>query len=662
MNRLIQKYPHLLAMLTLFLLGALSYLPLAHRFGFYNDDWYLMYAARVFGPEVFETIFASDRPARAPMQYVLYILFGENLIYYHLSAYLFRTMSALALYFTLQTFWQGNRRISLLSAGLFLIYPGFLSQVNAVDFQAHIFSLMMAMLSIFLTIKAVFADKTITRFLLGLFAILTGWVYMALMEYYVGLEAFRFALLAGLAIRQHTNLRQRMVTFFHTSIAFVLAPSGFLIWRIFIFESDRRATDVGAQVSQLFASPTTGVWWLIYLLQDTINVVLMAWFVPLYNLVFDLRLRDFLFAVFLGAASTLFFLIILKILPKTEERAGWQKETLLIGLFSVLGGLFPVILANRSLNFTDFSRYTIPALAGGILILTVILLLLRTASAQNVAIAFLVFSAVMTHTANSVSAVEKAEATRNFWWQVYWRASGFQPETTLAVDYPNTVIQEDYFVWGPANLIYANQPQSGQRVRVPIQATVINADNIKKIVLRRGQDEQMRRGIRVLTDYRNILVVTQAATNTCARILDGQMPELSEKDSTDIMLIAPNSQIDFVLIDQNQPPPHIFMGAEPPHTWCYYYQKASLARQQKDWHKVIDIYAQAEKAGYSPSDKIEWFPLMQAYVTLGQAENLNYFAEIIPGSPLVRRQACINLTASTSDPQMQAHVHKLFCE
>lgn len=377
MNRLIQKYPHLLATLTLFLLGAIAYLPLAHRFGFYNDDWYLMYAARVFGPEVFETIFASDRPARAPLQYALYLFFGENLIYYHISAYLFRTISALALYCTLQIYWQGNQRISLISAGLFLIYPGFLSQVNAVDFQAHIFSLMMAMLSILFTIKAVFADKTIPRFSLGFLAVLTGWVYMGLMEYYVGLEAFRFALLAGLAIRQHATLRQRIVTFLRTSIAFVLAPSGFLIWRIFIFESDRRATDIGAQVSQLFTSPTTGLWWLIHLLQDTINVVFMAWFVPLYNLVFDLRLRDFLLAAFLGATATLFTLIILKTLPKTEEKTGWQKETLFIGLFSVLGGLFPVILANRSLNFTDFSRYAIPALAGGIFMLTVILLFIK---------------------------------------------------------------------------------------------------------------------------------------------------------------------------------------------------------------------------------------------------------------------------------------------
>lgn len=268
----------------------------------------------------------------------------------------------------------------------------------------------------------------------------------------------------------------------------------------------------------------------------------------------------------------------------------------------------------------------------------------------------------MTHTANSVYAVEKAEATRNFWWQVYWRTPGFQTGTTLAVEYPNAFIQEDYFVWGPANLIYANQPQNGQRVRVPIQATVLNSENIKKIMLKRGQDEQIRRGIRVLTDYRNILVITQSASNTCLRILDGQMPELSEKDSADIMLIAPHSQIDLAQTNATQPPPHPFMGSEPPRAWCYYYQKASLARQEKDWHKVINIYAQAEKAGDSPSDKIEWFPLMQAYVKLGQAEKLNYFAEIIPGSPLVRRQACLNLSASTSDPQMQAHIQKLFCE
>jgi len=31
------------------------------------------------------------------------------------------------------------------------------------------------------------------------------------------------------------------------------------------------------------------------------------------------------------------------------------------------------------------------------------------------------------------------------------------------------------------------------------------------------------------------------------------------------------------------------------HGWCYYYQKANLARQQGDWEQVIALGREAEK-------------------------------------------------------------------
>ena len=36
---------------TLLLLGMLAYLPLMHKFGFYRDDWYMLWTGRAFGPQ-----------------------------------------------------------------------------------------------------------------------------------------------------------------------------------------------------------------------------------------------------------------------------------------------------------------------------------------------------------------------------------------------------------------------------------------------------------------------------------------------------------------------------------------------------------------------------------------------------------------------------------
>lgn len=179
----------------LFLLGGLVYLPKLMSFGFYKDDWYLMYDAQIKGTDFFRTIFAIDRPARAPLQTLLYSLFGESLIFYHISALFFRTFGAWMFWFIMRFVLPRTDRLNVIAAILFLIYPGFLSQPNAVDFQAHIVSLSMAMASIAISIAAVRSEQKILKYLGILVAVVLAWVYLGLMEYFIGLEVFRFLMI-----------------------------------------------------------------------------------------------------------------------------------------------------------------------------------------------------------------------------------------------------------------------------------------------------------------------------------------------------------------------------------------------------------------------------------------------------------------------------------
>jgi len=655
-----------------FIIAALIYLPLVAQFGFYKDDWYLMYAARVQGPGFFSTIFASDRPARAPLQFVLYNLFGEHLLYYHISAYIFRVIGALALRTSLDLLWVTQKRTSLLASLLFLIYPGFLSQPNAVDFQAHIFSLMLAMISIALSIKAILTTQIKTRWLLAILSILSAWFYLGLMEYFIGLEVLRFALIALVAWRQASGSGQTeqfrrvvLLNFFRkmsTQYAiFALGPVGFLAWRLFIFESDRRATDIGAQVGQLFSSPlNTGLWWLIYLLQDGINVVITAWVLPLYTLAFPLRLREMIPALVIGILTAIMVWAFWKYLQEEDKNRNY--EILIIGFLGVLGGLFPVILANRHINFSDYSRYTLPAIAGGVLILVWLMLQIKPGVLRGAVVLFLAANAGMTHYANASLSVKEAYATRDFWWQVAWRIPALKSGTSLAVDYPSISIQEDYFVWGPANQIYFPEKQSGLQVDVPLTAIVLNTQNTLLINVGRGQDTQIRRGNLTLTEYNDVLVMSQPSGSACVRVIDGKLPELSENDRPEIMLIASNSRTDGILLDRlQQTPPAAFFGSEPAHKWCFYYQKASLARQQGDWQKVVSLGEKAIGEGFYPSDKIEWMPFLQAYVALGQKNKLRRFVSIMRESPFIQEQACAALTISSPDPTMSSYVKESFC-
>jgi len=521
---------------------------------------------------------------------------------------------------------------------------------------------MLAMISIALSVKSMLASRWWIRWALVALSILSGWCYLALMEYFIGLEVLRFALIGLIVWRRRSGTFINFLRDLLASCAvFLLSPLGFLAWRLFIFQSERRATDISAQIGQLFSSPlNTGLWWLLYLLQDSINVIITAWVVPLYTLAFPLRLRDMIPALVIGVLSAAVLWALWKALDEKED--GWQRETVIVGLLTVFGALFPVILANRHINFSDYSRYTLPAMAGGILVLIGLLAQVKTQSVRSAIIIFLAVNAGMTHYANAVNSVAEADATRSFWWQVAWRVPGLKSGTTLAADYPSISIQEDYFIWGPANQIYYPGKQTGEKVSVPLNAFVLNSENALQITVGRGQFVQDRRGNATQADYQNVLILTQPAGNACVRVIDGKQPELSETDRPEIMLTAPYSRTDGILLDSAfMTPPESFFAAEPAHGWCYYYQKASLARQQGDWDKVAALGEKALSAGFYPSDKIEWLPFMQAYTALGQKEKLRRFVSIMGESPFIQKQACRILSESTSNAEMLTTIQEYFC-
>jgi hypothetical protein len=57
---------------------------------------------------------------------------------------------------------------------------------------------------------------------------------------------------------------------------------------------------------------------------------------------------------------------------------------------------------------------------------------------------------------------------------------------------------------------------------------------------------------------------------------------------------------------------------EPVHAWCYYFEKADLARQLKDWDQVIKLGDKAFRLNDYPNDPIERFVFIEGYAHDGQ--------------------------------------------
>jgi hypothetical protein len=83
-------------------------------------------------------------------------------------------------------------------------------------------------------------------------------------------------------------------------------------------------------------------------------------------------------------------------------------------------------------------------------------------------------------------------------------------------------------------------------------------------------------------------------------------------------------------------------GAEPAHNWCYYYEKAELARQFKDWQQVAALEQAAQQAGLATHYGTELIPFIEGLANQEQWQTAYQYTDKalhLDGDRFIR-QAC----------------------
>ncbi|HMV30126.1 MAG TPA: hypothetical protein PKE23_12115, partial [Anaerolineales bacterium] len=184
-----KNFPEILSLL---LISAIVYLPHIGSLTYYKDDWYYIYDGMLGGAKIFHEMFRIDRPARGFFFEWFYALFGPNPLPWHLSVIVWRALAALGALWIFNLLWKENRKFNFIAALLFAIYPGYFWWISAIEYQPMIASLALQVFSIAFTLKAIQSTKNVEKAAYGIASILTGWSYIALVDYAIGMEAFRF--------------------------------------------------------------------------------------------------------------------------------------------------------------------------------------------------------------------------------------------------------------------------------------------------------------------------------------------------------------------------------------------------------------------------------------------------------------------------------------
>ncbi len=638
------------------LVSAICYLPLINQFGFMRDDWYLIWTGYTQGANKIIDLFSTDRPALGYLYSWTYSFLGSQPLHWNIFSYVIRLLSFLGVYWILTLIWPRQNYKNTLVTLLVVVYPGFLQQPNGNTFSNLFIAHTLSILSIGLTLQAVIQKNKLLKVVLIAISTIISFLYLLIAEYLIGMEVIRLILVwySINKIDEDNPIKSKLITFFSLVLPNLVIAILVLIWRLFIFQSDRPAMNVGNLVDSYTLSPGYNILRLaVEFLKDQFELVVGAWAVPFYNLARTTRLKEFLVSMLFFAIVVTIFLIYRRINIKHGLNNNIEKDAdkhtardyLVLGLLCMIFTSIPVILSNRHVHFqTNWDRYSLQSSLGVALVIMGLLSYIQKEWLRVFLYACLLGIAVSTHYFNAVNFKERWELHKELLWQLYWRAPEILADTVLSGDLYHYSYEEDYELWGPINLIYYPTSQE-----VEIKVEVLNDQTIKNIVSS-FWDQGATRIINYERDYENVLVFTIPSEFSCLHIIDGDNPVLSEFTSPEVMTAAPFSKINRIKPEQSIPfPPEDIFGTEPDQNWCFYFQKASLASQNGNFDEVVRIAKEIEQKGLKPNDWSEWVPFIEGYAYTGNFSEAKKLIPIIREMPFVKYQVCKKLEMNVSN-------------
>jgi tetratricopeptide (TPR) repeat protein len=639
--------PWLLLILTI-----LSFGLLIPAMGYFMDDWYLIWFKHTFGALQYPAYFSLDRPLMGYFYVVANALLfnSESPVVWHIFGLLTRWLCTLALWQFLNTLWPKNERQNTWVALLAAVFPGFIQHWIVVVYSFFYTCLAGLFFSFTLMIRAVRDHK---HFWLNyILSILIGFYSFAAAEFYSGLELIRpvilWIALLGLVPVGKKHFWQVLKYWAPYLAGFI----GFTFWRAFFFESMNHAVAITGQLSSSLRDvivKTAGK-----LVQTIIDSSISVWTqtVDLSNYPSFGKTGFSLIILALVVFSALALWLRSFNRQTTEQQENdadaWGKQSFWLGAISLVVALMPFWAADLEVSpVYPYDRFLLAYLMGSCLLIAgLINQFSRSRTLQVVFLSLLVATSTAFQYNQMVRYRTMADYQRNLIWQLVWRAPDLKPGTAImAYGLPYQGYLSDNALTTELQWVYSNNDISDTRA-LDYAFIFINSPHIENI-------EELSPNHAINYDFRtykfvgntNQTLMVGGKSGGCLRLLDEYFTpaqsfvDLYPKPMLDATGI---SNLDTVITSAAQKtPPAFLFGSEPAHTWCYYFEKAELARQVGDYAQAYDLIQQATQLQFAPKDLTEWYPYIDASLRLGHFdEAVELSRRIIVGDSVVKYGVC----------------------
>jgi hypothetical protein len=614
------KISHRSAPFVLLIVCILAYGIYIFWMGFYWDDWPWVWFSHVMGPQGMLRIDLEHRPLSGVVLWIGSLLAGGSTVGWQIYNLIFRLFTGVSLWWMLQTLWPQRRDFAVAVSLLFLVYPGFGQQFVAVNNSRHLLPLAFFFLSVGWMVKAI-QDRTHywrdTIIALGLS--LTG---MLTTDYYYGLELIRPIILWFLI--EPSKKGRRVQIILKNWIPYLISLVGIFIWRFWVSQQHFY------QVSIFEESAGTEISLLTKFL-DPIDVTLGAWakiFEFPQTEIFGPRMMFLYMGIVITGILTL--VVYLWFFQSDPVDYKWNLKPLALGVIAVIVAFLPFWATNLDVKLVfPNDRLTLPMMMGSSLILvSTIFFLVRNRGFRILLLAAIFGMSLGVHIQKANDYRRDWRYQKAFFEQLTWRVPWIEHSTAiLANEFPYQT-STDNSLTAPLNWIFAPDFTGGN---LPVMMFFTS---------RFGEDtSHLTSETPIQEIYRfypfdgrvGQSIVVYHTPPACLRVLDPvydlHFPLLQEDVKNLRHFSDPHRIVD--ADPSTSLPVHIF-GPATTGSWCYYFEKADLARQLGDWAQVADLGDIAFSLDDSPNHASERVPFIEGYAHVGDWEKaLNLTQEAI---------------------------------
>jgi hypothetical protein len=602
--------------------------------GFYWDDFPYTWFKVANGVQGTINAITLDRPVLALFYALPMSLLGERPLAWQFFAIITRWIFTMSMYGFLQSLWPNRKYSNQSLTLLLLVFPGFTQQWISVIYSHSFLVLSLYFLSLIIFIRNLKSkNPTLKK---TIFSVILSIISMAAMEYVVGLELIR-PLIIFINERKESKTkitRDFIKNIFIKWLPYLIGLLLFILYRVFLASS---ALYEIQNINNFLFSPISAAWGLFTTqVMNIYTSIIPAWCAILFpfsqmnisSLYWKFHL-GFIGILLIFSALFLFFQNKKQIPNQASHNINnqWIKEAIPLSFFILLFAGVPFWAANLepSISFPN-DRFLLPFMLGSTLVVFITLELFS----KNIIIWSILFCVLFS--LSGTYQLFQANNYRNEWddftnffQQISWRVPSLESNTILVTEELPLLYYSDNSLTAALNWLYAKNISEFQ---LPY---MLNYTSI-----RLGTSlPSLEPGTIIHQNYRTFsfngstdrMIIFYHHPPGCVHITDPAIDPLNPLLSVAIRETSKLSNYSLILKEEDRNDV-FFLDEGQENSWCFYYQKASLAYQFQDWDAIARLGDSAFGIDDHPNDASERIPFIFGYAHTGQWEKALQLTQI----------------------------------